>query len=86
MWYYISIAGPIAPLHFNVVSGFDEIGKTSTMYGIPAVAFTVLLLNFVIYKYFSNLGSYIGLVTSITATFVSLILLFNIVFLLKLVG
>ena len=86
VWHYVSITGPVAPLHYNVVSGFDEIGKTTVVYELPAFGFIILFLNLFISKYFTRLGSYIGVTTSATSAFVSLLLLFNALFLWQVAG
>lgn len=86
VWYYKSKVGPVAPLHYNVVSGFDEIGSTINIYGLPAFAFAIAILNFFISRSFSKLGTYIAVLINLTSLAVGLVLLFSALFLLRVGG
>ncbi len=45
IWFYKpSVSGPVA-LHYNVISGFDEIGSRVSLYQLPLLGFAVVFVN-----------------------------------------
>lgn len=85
LWYYASGAQQPIPLHYNVISGFDELGSRAALYQIPLFAFIVWVLNLVLTVMLRGLGKYVGALSGAVAFFVAIILLISSV-LLKLQG
>lgn len=75
LWNYVPEGVERLPIHYNVVSGFDEVGTRSALYQIPALGFVVLIINALVVRLLSNTGRFMGILAASSSLLVSAVLL-----------
>ena len=57
IWSYAVPGQTELPQHYNIVSGFDEIGSRTRLYQIPLLGFVVVLVNYIFASRLAQLES-----------------------------
>jgi hypothetical protein len=75
LWHYSPLTGSSTPLHYNVVTGFDEVGSRGLVYLLPIFGLCILICNGVVAFLLRRLGPYPASVCGASAALVSVFLL-----------
>ncbi len=81
VWHLVHRATGTLPIHYNVVSGFDQLGSSSVLYGLASFGVIILLMNGVLVHFLGGLGRFVKLVCASTSLFVAVVLLLAVVLL-----
>ncbi len=75
VWHLARGAVGTLPIHYNVVSGFDQLGSGSALYGLALFGVIILIMNMVLVYFLGGLGRFIKLICASSSLFVSVVLL-----------
>lgn len=75
VWHLVHGAAGTLPIHYNVVSGFDQLGSSSALYGLASFGVIILIMNVVLVYFLGGLGRFIKLICASSSLFVSIVLL-----------
>ena len=72
---YAPLTTQSVPIHYNVISGYDELGGRMDLLQIPLFGLLVLLVNMTIAWLFRNTGRFVVLMALVAACLVQVVLL-----------
>ncbi|MBP9686245.1 MAG: hypothetical protein KBD66_00405 [Candidatus Doudnabacteria bacterium] len=79
---YAPLGAQSVPIHYNVISGYDELGGRMDLLQIPLFGILVLLVNATIAWLFRHAGRFVVLMAFVAACLVQVVLLVGSVLLL----
>ncbi len=74
---YAPTSGQLVPIHYNVISGYDELGSRADLLQVPVFGMLVVVVNAVIAWLFRSTGRFVGSLAVGVALAVSLVLLLS---------
>lgn len=75
VWYLAHRTTGTLPIHYSVVSGFDQLGSSSALYGLASFGVIILLMNAALVHFLGGLGRFVKLLCASISLFVALVLL-----------
>ena len=75
VWHLAHTSTGTLPIHYNVVSGFDQLGTSTSLYGLAIFGVIILCMNVVLVHFLGGLGRFVKLLCASTSLFVALVLL-----------
>lgn len=75
LWRYAPLTGSVTPLHYNVITGFDEVGRKGQVYLLPVFGLSVIVCNGFTAFLLRKLGSYPPSLCGAASAFVSILFL-----------
>lgn len=81
--YKINPSSETMALHYNVLTGVDELGPGTHAYRIPGIALVLVGVNFLLGKTVRSPGNFLSLLFAITSFAVSAILVVAVLFILR---
>jgi hypothetical protein len=70
-------------LKYNIISGVEWFGKGQNLYLIPIVGFFIFVINFILFRSLRNAEPFLSILTTSATLVVQIILLFGILFLMR---
>lgn len=81
VWHIVHTSNGNLPIHYNVVSGFDQLGTANSLYGLAFFGVIILIINALLVRFLGALGRYVKLLCAGSSVFVAIVLLLAIVLL-----
>lgn len=81
VWHIVHVSTGDLPIHYNVVSGFDQLGSAASLYGLALFGVIIFIINAMLVRFLGALGRYVKLLCAGSSVFVAVVLLLAIVLL-----